>query len=1174
MGMRGVFLAALLLFAAAANGQIAFRAASQATLAATTGGTITHIGAGAAAIDDAGCPRTASPAIPGGNVDDLLVALAVAREDSATVNVSAGWNTLYAATYAPAGQEMRAFIYYRFATNTAADNITVTESGTCSSLVARVSRFRNVDTAQPFVTAPIAANGPNVSMQNAASISSGTETPDLGNSMLLVASFVNDNNGVTQGAGWSISFESPHNLARDLALNLHFLLQNDAAAAQASGWAMGATDENIGVIFALRPLPGNVLAIPFPPGTQAGDVMVASVTASPNVAIGAPPGWTAINSTPQPAGSGSRLASYYRVATATEPASYPFSFAGAAAGAAGGIVSFSGVDTVSPIDAAGANATASGLTHTANAIATTVANTMLVGSFEFASSPAAASWAPTGMTEAVDAASAPRPSNGGVALAIGYVPRGPIGSTGAWSATASGVAADTGAAHLIALRPVANVVFDVLSGDYALACAAYPVEVTIIARDANGNVQPAYANLVNITTSTGTGDWSVGTANGALNNGAANDGAATYQFVAADSGRIVLRLAVAAVSTLTVTVQDAVTGFSGSGIPINFVTDGYRIIPDPIQVAGRPQTITVERRVAPGCALNPGAGHNGNNREKIWLTLDASHPGAATLPGATGVTTVNPLPTAEPGANNITLAFAGGVATFQLTTADVGKYRISIRDTNTARRGVSPAITTRPFALAFPGIQHGADQNAAILAAAGADFSATVGAYLWQGADDANNDGAPDAASTNVTDNGLAPRFAWETLLAAGASLPSPGATGTVTLGGASPLVSRASFAGGAATSSNLRYSEVGNVFISATASNFLDTPGATITGNSGLDGTGAAGGYVGRFRPSHFALSADTLTNRLALSCAPASAFTYMNEGLRLDFTLTAQSVQNGTTQNYTGVYAKLGLTTFANWSVGARSGTTNLTPRIDSAVAPTGSWANGVAAGVAITTGIRRATPDTPDGPYPGLAFGIAPVDADGTAMNPLDLDVNNDAANDRKSVGATTEARFGRLRMQNALGSEKVTLPVRIEAQYWDGAAFALNAADNCTAVPRSAIALDFTGSTLAACQTAVNQASVSFAGGVGTLTLAPPAPNRGGVLLRANLGSAAGNYCTGAGGSFDPAGAVAMPYLLGRWDDAADPDANPDTAYDDKPAARATFGLYGSQPGNFIFFRENF
>jgi hypothetical protein len=47
-----------------------------------------------------------------------------------------------------------------------------------------------------------------------------------------------------------------------------------------------------------------------------------------------------------------------------------------------------------------------------------------------------------------------------------------------------------------------------------------------------------------------------------------------------------------------------------------------------------------------------------------------------------------------------------------------------------------------------------------------------------------------------------------------------------------------------------------------------------------------------------------------------------------------------------------------------------------------------------------------------------------------------------------------------------------------------------------------------------------------------------------------------------------------YLLGRWDDTANPDADGSTSYDDKPAGQAGFGLYGSQPKNFIFFRENY
>lgn len=1181
MGIRGAFFscALSLLCAAGASAQPAFRASSQASLA-SAGNPITFVAAGAATTSDAGCPRAVTPASPAGNVDDILVALAIAREDSATVTASAGWTQLYAATYAPAGQEFRVFIYYRVATNTGADSITVTESGTCSSLAARVSRFRGANTAQPFVNVPIPAS--NASMQNTNPIQTGTETPDVGNSMLLVASFSVDDNGLAQGVGWSTAFESAHNLARDLSFNLHYQLQAAPAAVSVSGWNQGATDENIGVIFALRPQAANLLSIPLPGGTQAGDVMIATVAVRPSTAtVAAPAGWTLIQSTTQGAGTTSTLASYYRVATGSEPAAYVFSVGGVAStGIVGGITSFSGVDTTNPVDAQGGNATASSLTHTANAITTTVANTMVVGAFEFASSPLPANWTPAGMTEAVDARSDPAPADTGIALTVGYALQPALGSTGTRSATASGVAADTGAAQLIALRGLANVVFDVLSGDYALACAAYPIDITVVARDTNGNPVPTYANPVSITTSTGTGNWSVGVANGVLNNGANNDGAATYQFVAADMGRIVLRLAVTAVSIVTVTVQDAATGFASGGIPINFVADGYRIIPDPIQVAGRPQALSVERRN--NCNLSQAQGHNGNNPVKIWLSLDASHPGAATLPGAAGVTPVNPLPLTEPGANNITLAFAGGIAPLTLNTSDVGKYRLNIRDTNTARRGVSPAITTRPFALTMTGITHSTLQTDSVLAIAGADFPMTVTARLWSGANDANNDGVWDTG--NMTGNAAALRFAWNTLLAVpnGEVLPAGGLDGILSIGGATPAtISAASFSNGAAALANVRYSEVGSARITATASAFLDTPGVDVTGHSGLDGTGTGiASYVGRFRPNHFVLSAASLTNRQALACA--STFTYMDESLRLGFRLTAQNAQNVATAKYNGDYARLALGTFASFGAGARSGTTDLTARIDGGLAPSGAWASGVA-DVTMDTGIRRASPDNPDGPYPATAFGIAPVDLDGTALNALNLDVDGNAVNDHASIG-TTDIRFGRLRMQNALGSERLPLPIPVEAQQWTGTGFATNTDDGCTPIAANTVALAFNpfsagvAPNLAACETAVSSGIV-LAAGRGTLSLAAPGgDNSGPVRLTVNLGAASpnGNYCSGVGaaGLHVPAASAGMSYLLGRWSDAADPDSSASTMYDDRPSAIGAFGLYGSQPNNFIYFRENY
>jgi hypothetical protein len=98
------------------------------------------------------------------------------------------------------------------------------------------------------------------------------------------------------------------------------------------------------------------IAVSVPAGTAAGDVMIASINTGPGIVTLTPPaGWTAITNTTPPWSATAKSLTYYRVATAAEPASYSWSF-GAAVGAAGDIVSYTGVDDTNPV---GPSATAS-----------------------------------------------------------------------------------------------------------------------------------------------------------------------------------------------------------------------------------------------------------------------------------------------------------------------------------------------------------------------------------------------------------------------------------------------------------------------------------------------------------------------------------------------------------------------------------------------------------------------------------------------------------------------------------------------------------------------------------------------------------------------------------------------------------------------------------------------
>jgi len=189
---------------------------------------------------------------------------------------------------------------------------------------------------------------------------------------------------------------------------------------------------------------------------------------------------------------------------------------------------------------------------------------------------------------------------------------------------------------------------------------------------------------------------------------------------------------------------------------------------------------------------------------------------------------------------------------------------------------------------------------------------------------------------------------------------------------------------------------------------------------------------------------------------------------------------------------------------------------------------------------------------------------------------FDVNNDAIDDHLLVG-TTNVRFGRLVMQSIYGPSNRDLPITLETQYWDGTAltpgFTRNNDDNCTKFLQSDFALTFAPAPvppapdLVACETAMLEPNITFSSGRATLTMAKPGvANPGTVRLTANLDSAAGTYCPSVGAAAVAATNAAKGYLRGKWDDGA--------AYDDKPTASAGFGLYGSQPKNFIFFRENY
>ncbi|HUK22511.1 MAG TPA: autotransporter-associated beta strand repeat-containing protein [Gemmatimonadales bacterium] len=190
------------------------------------------------------------------------------------------------------------------------------------------------------------------------------------------------------------------------------------------------------------------LTVNLPAGTVSGDVMIAAIAVRPNTAtITAPVGWTLIRRTDNANTNQSSQATYRRVAGAAEPANYSWTFS-TSTGSAGGIATFYGVNTTTPVDVENGVTTPSGLTHTAPSVTTTKAYDMIVTTHSYTS---AATWTPpAGMTEAVDVVSDPVPNAVGMTLELNYVVQPAAGATGAKTATGSNDA-DVGVAQTVGL---------------------------------------------------------------------------------------------------------------------------------------------------------------------------------------------------------------------------------------------------------------------------------------------------------------------------------------------------------------------------------------------------------------------------------------------------------------------------------------------------------------------------------------------------------------------------------------------------------------------------------------------------------------------------------------------------------------------------------------------------
>ncbi|WP_133467273.1 DUF6701 domain-containing protein [Herminiimonas fonticola] len=428
-----------------ASAQVVFRAASSAALQAGSPG-ISYVGRGS--VDNASS-GSISPGLPTYQTGDLILCV-VESHDNVAHTISSGWNTLYSLT---SGNGHRASLFWRIAANTSLADPTIGHSAG-NSIISRCASYRGIDQTTPF----------DVPFSSATSVSdttieSGSINVITNGAWVLFANHMAENPGsltmtTTGGRTWTNRIFSTTGNALDSGVGL-FDTGPLTPTPQTVGPVVATTNvaaESTGALLALRPAGGNVLTINKPAGVLADDLMIASVSVGSSTIIVTPPsGWILVRQVVRSGANSSTLQTYYRIATASDPASFSWTFSGGThVGAVGGITAFSGVDLVTPIANEAGAATNSATTHIAPSVITSKVNSMLVTVHEYSSS---GTWTPPGgMTEAVDIASRPVPDAAGLAMEMNYELRPAFGATGTRQATANGNA-DLGATQSLAINP-------------------------------------------------------------------------------------------------------------------------------------------------------------------------------------------------------------------------------------------------------------------------------------------------------------------------------------------------------------------------------------------------------------------------------------------------------------------------------------------------------------------------------------------------------------------------------------------------------------------------------------------------------------------------------------------------------------------------------------------------
>ncbi len=691
--------------------------------------------------------------------------------------------------------------------------------------------------------------------------------------------------------------------------------------------------------------------------------------------------------------------------------------------------------------------------------------------------------------------------------------------------------ANQAAADMALTRPVCTTLdhFHIVHGGSQVSCGGAVANVTIEAHDVNHGLFTLSGTTMNLSTSTSHGTWSKAAAINPVNNTApGNIGSATYTF--SNEASIVLGLSDSIVETLNINLNSGgITELSGAAAScvasdytfgttcdanLDFAQAAFRFVdsagnPIASQIAGTTSATYYLQAVkntctAPGvCTGVCSSVFPSGTSVNIGLASECQNPTTCQAGQQVTFATASPATTGALAANNNgTISATTGTYTtraltfnavapnptpavpFTFNYSDVGQINLWARypTTGTATvTGSSGAFVVKPGGFILSNIKQTAAPNLANPAAAGA-----AGAKFVKAGE------AFTVTVTATTSGGVAtPNFGKEatpeSVKISSSLLTGLGLTANPAISG-----SFGTFTNGVATGTVFTWGEVGIINLTPSMGDG-DYLGAG-------DTIGTTTGNVGRFYPDHF----DTAVNLAAgvpMPCpsgllCPAAYNGFVYSGQPFSLTVTAKNASSVATTNYAAANSFAKATALSVFD--GKGSATAIPVAVGTLGVP--SVSAFVSGTLTDTTEkfIFTSTPTVPTDIY------VRAIDTDG-ASSLQTVPVN--------SVEGGVKVVNGRLKIDNALGSELLQLPIKLTAQYWDGSGYVLSTTDNATALNVSAVSsASWTNLTIsnwqkqpatsawAAGSTTVvpATASVLLANGVGGFKLTAPGANKTGSV----------------------------------------------------------------------------